>query len=991
MTQMHRLASGGLIDRARPLSFRFDGASLQGCEGDTLASALVANGVRLVGRSFKYHRPRGIFSAGPEEPNALVELRSGARREPNTRATVVPLYDGLEATSQNRWPSLRADLMAVNSLAAPILAAGFYYKTFMWPASFWEKLYEPLIRRAAGLGRAAREPDPDSYEKAHAFCDVLVIGGGPTGLAAAIAAGRSGARVILCDEDTIVGGRLNAESLEVGDAPGHAFAARAMAELASMSNVRVMARTTVFGAYDHGTYGAVERVNDHVAAPPSFEPRQRTWRIVARRAILATGAIERPLVFGGNDKPGVMQAGAVRAFLNRYAARPGAHVVLFANNDGAGRTIGDLTRAGVSIAAVVDPRDTHDPALMQAAKAAGAPVFFGAVARAHGGTSVQAVSIASANGHITRVACDCVAVSGGYDPVLHLASHQGGRPRWDEALAAFVPATLPDGMTAGGAAAGHFALGTCLADGAWLGAEAAAATGFEGPGFDVPKVAPETTGITPLWRVTRARGKAFVDFQNDVTAGDVALAEREGFRSVEHLKRYTTLGMATDQGKTSNVNGLAIMAEITAKSVPETGMTRFRPPYTPVTMGALAGHHIGRDLKPFRLTPAHDWAKEQGAVFMETGLWMRAQYFPKIGDSDWLDACNREVVATRGSVGFCDVSTLGKIDVQGPDAGRFLDFLYCNTMSTLAVGRVRYGLMLREDGFVFDDGTAARLGDTHFLVSTTTAHAAQVLQHMEFVHQALMPDLDVQFVSVSDQWAQFSIAGPRARAVIEGLLQPGSDVSNAAFPYMAAGPVTLKGGLRGRLFRISFSGELAYEIAAPARYGDALARAIMAAGEAFAIQPYGLEALSVMRIEKGHVGGGEMNGQTTARDIGLGSMMAKKKDFIGRAMAQRPALLDPDRPIFVGLRPFNELDRPASGAHLIDVGARADAASDRGYVTSGGYSPDMKRWLALGLLARGRERIGETVRAWDPIRGRDIALEVCTPVFLDPEGSRLRV
>jgi sarcosine oxidase subunit alpha len=539
-----------------------------------------------------------------------------------------------------------------------------------------------------------------------------------------------------------------------------------------------------------------------------------------------------------------------------------------------------------------------------------------------------------------------------------------------------------------GAAGGTFALADCLAEGARAGAEAAVACGFAGAPVEVPTAEPETTAVTALWRVKKA-GKAFVDFQNDVTADDIALAEREGFRSVEHLKRYTTLGMATDQGKTANVNGLAIMAELTQKSIAAVGTTRFRPPYTPVAIGALAGYHCGKDLKATRLTAGHTWATEQGAVFMESGLWLRAQYFPKPGDRSWLDACNREVTAVRGSVGVCDVSTLGKIDVQGPDAGAFLDRLYTNVMSTLAIGRARYGLMLREDGFIFDDGTVSRLAADRFFVTTTTANAARVMQHMDFCHQVLWPEFDVQFVSVSEQWAQYSVAGPKAREVLRGIVNGQHDISNAAFPYMAAGEVTV-GGLIARLFRISFSGELAYEISMPARFGDALIRAIMAAGAPFGIAPYGIEALSVMRVEKGHIGGGEINGQTTPRDLGLGKMVSAKKDCIGRVMGDRPALVAEDRSAFVGFRPVEANAPVSAGAHFLPVGAPAKAESDQGYVTSAAYSPTLQSNIGLGLLARGRERMGEKIRAHDALRGRDTLVEVCSPVFLDPEGSRLR-
>lgn len=988
--QPFRLASGGLIDRCRTVRFNFDGNSYQGHAGDTLASALLANGVRLVGRSFKYHRPRGILSAGPEEPNALVELRSGARREPNTRATVVELFDGLEAASQNRWPSLAFDLLAINGLLSPALVAGFYYKTFMWPASFWEKLYEPLIRRAAGLGRAAGAEDPDHYEKAFAFCDLLVIGAGPAGLSAALAAGRSGARVILCDEDFRLGGRLLAERREIGGKPASDWLSAALAELESLPEVRIMPRTTVFGLYDHGIYGAVERVADHLPVPPAHQPRERGWRIYARRAILAAGALERPIVFPGNDVPGVMLAGGVRSYVNRYGVLPGREPVLFTAGDDGWATARDIAAAGGKVAAIVDTRSAPDPGRKALAEALGARLFAGgAVEAAQGGRRLSAITIREASGARVALPCDLLAVSNGWNPTLHLTSHQNGKALWDEALQCFVPGTLPPGLTVAGSAAGRFTLAQALEDGLRLGREAAAQAGRAPAAAEaVPATDPETTGLTPVWRV-KGKGKAFVDLQNDVTDRDVEISAREGYVSVEHLKRYTTLGMATDQGKTSNLAGLAIMAEQTGRTIPQTGTTTFRPPYTPVAIGALAGHHRGKDFRPTRLAPTHDWSREMGAVFVEAGPWLRAQYYPKPGEGDWLATVNREVLAVRSGVGICDVSTLGKIDIQGVDAAEFLERVYVNGWKGLAVGKARYGVMLREDGFIMDDGTTSRLGESHFLMTTTTANAGKVMQHLEFCHQVLWPELDVRMVSVSEQWAQAAVAGPKARETLRGVVDPGHDLSNEAFPYLAAGAVTVGGGIPARLFRISFSGELAYELAVPAGYGDAMMRALMQAGEPFGITPYGIEALGVMRIEKGHVAGNELNGQTTARDLGLGRMMSAKKDYVGRLMAGRAALVEHDRPALVGFKPVDASQRLRAGAHFIGIGKPGVLENDEGFMTSVAYSPTLQHWIGLGLLRNGPARLGERVRAFDPVRDGDIEVEICSPVFIDPEGARL--
>jgi sarcosine oxidase subunit alpha len=984
MNPPFRLTTGGAIDRARTLAFRFDGKALTGHPGDTLASALLANGTRVIGRSFKYHRPRGLVTAGPEEPNGLVELRSGAHREPNTKATTAELFEGLEAASQNRWPSLRFDIGAATRLAGPAASAGFYYKTFMWPAAFWEKVYEPLIRRAAGLGRASGAEDPDSYEKAFAFCDVLVIGGGPAGLMAALAAGRSGARVILCDEDFVLGGRLNAERSEVGDRPGAAWAAASAAELEALPNVRLLRRAAVLGVYDGGTYAALERVADHLATAPFGHPRQRLWRIVAKAAVLASGAVERPIVFGGNDKPGILLAGAVRTYLNRYAVAPGRRVALFANNDDAWTTAADLCAAGVEIAAVIDSRTAVADGIR--AKAGNARIELGArVADAKGGFGLTALTLATPNGRVTLPA-DALAVSGGWNPQLGLTTHLGGRPIWSEPHAAFLPpADLPPGLAVAGAANGAMTTAEALAEGAAKGAAAAAACGFNAATVTLPRCSDESFAVAPLWHVAESRTKAFVDFQNDVTASDVALSVREGFRSVEHLKRYTTLGMATDQGRTSNVNGLAMLAALTGQAIADTGATRARPPERPVALGALAGLHRGKHLKPARQTPAHRWAAGQGAVFIESGPWLRAQWFPRPGEQTWLDSVSREAAAVRSAVGVCDVSTLGKIALFGRDVGAFLDRVYCNTFSTLPVGKLRYGLMLREDGFVMDDGTTARLTEDEWVMSTTTANAGKVMQHLEFARQVLWPELDVRLASVTEHWAQFAVAGPNARALLERLL---GDVSDAAVPHLAVRTYAL-GNVPVRLFRLSFSGERAYEIAVPAQYGEALAHELMRAGADLGVTPYGTEALGVLRVEKGHVAGNELNGQTTARDLGLARMMATKKDYIGRVLADRPALIDPDRPMLAGFLAVDPAKRLRAGAHFLKRGAAETPENDEGYMTSVAFSPALGRWIGLGLLRRGPERIGERIRAYDRMQGGDCEVEVCHPVFVDPEGTRL--
>ncbi|KPN62475.1 N-methylglutamate dehydrogenase subunit C [Aliiroseovarius crassostreae] len=983
MTQANRL-SGGLIDRSATLNFSFDGKSYQGYAGDTLASALLANGVRLMGRSFKYHRPRGVLTAGSEEPNALVELRSGGRQEPNTRATVAEIYDGLTANSQNRWPSLERDFMAINDRFSNFLSAGFYYKTFMWPKAFWEKLYEPIIRKAAGLGSLTGEGDPDAYDKGFLHCDLLVIGAGPAGLAAALTAGRAGAQVIIADEDFRLGGRLLSDTGSLSDQSGVDWVEQTQAELVSLPNVRVMPRTTVFGAYDHGVYGAVERNADHLIAPEADKPRQTLWRIYSKRALVATGAIERPIGFENNDRPGVMLAGATRAYANRYAATPAQSVVVFANNDDAHQTARDLIAKGVEVPAVVDIR-TDAPAIEGTEVLAGAQIV-----DTKGRLGLSSVTVRLANGQTRVIQCGALAMSGGWNPNLGLTCHQRGRPVWNEGIHAFVPGQgLPSGQSVAGAAIGEMSTHAALTSGAAKASDALSDLGISVSSVDLPKAEDAPVSLTPFWHVAGAK-RAWLDFQNDVTVKDVKLAHQENFTSIEHLKRYTTLGMATDQGKTSNVSALAVMAELTGKSIPDTGTTIFRPPYTPVSMGALAGRAVGKEFHPTRLTPSHKWAEEQGAVFVEVGNWLRAQWFPQEGEAHWRQSVDREVLATRSSVGICDVTTLGKIDVQGADAAEFLNKIYANGFAKLPIGKVRYGLMLREDGVAYDDGTAARLAEDHFIVTTTTANAVLVYRNMEFARQCLWPDLDVQLISTTEAWAQYAVAGPNARKLLQKIVDPEFDISNEAFPFMACGEITVCGGCHARLFRISFSGELAYEIAVPTRYGDALMRELMAAGEEFDVTPYGTEALGVMRIEKGHAAGNELNGTTTALNLGLGRMVSTQKDCIGNVLSRRDGMNTEDALNLVGLRPVDSGQTMSAGGHLMAVSGPVDAVHDQGYVTSAAYSPILKSSIGLGFVKGGFDRMGEQLRLVNPLENQEMLVVITSPHFVDPEGEKLR-
>jgi sarcosine oxidase subunit alpha len=982
----HRTASGGRVDRTRKLRFTFDGAAYEGLAGDTLASALLANSVNLVGRSFKYHRPRGILTAGAEEPNALVTVRRDAAREtPNLRATQVELYDGLVAESQNRWPSLGFDVGRVADFVSPLLPAGFYYKTFKWPRSAWVKLYEPLIRRAAGLGRAPALPDPDRYARRYAHCDVLVVGAGPAGLAAACAAAGAGARVILCDEQSEPGGALldggpaQIDGLAAGD-----WLARSLALLAANPRVRVLSRTTAFGYFPHNSVGLVERLTDHLAQPPDGGARERLWQVRAREVVLAAGAIEQPLVFAGNDRPGVMLAGAAQSYLRRYGVRAGARAALVTSTDAGYLAALDLHAAGVAIAAIADLRPSASTLWAEAAKRAGIQVLAGATVNGtRGSRRVTGVTIGG-----RTLDCDLVLMSGGWVPSVHLFSQSRGRLTWSDAARSYVPSLSAERERSAGACRGVYGLAAALADGVAAGLAAAKAGGFDGVAHRHEVTgeiaAREAPGAAPREPVAGA-AKAFVDFQNDVTSRDLALAAQEGFRSIEHVKRYTTVGMATDQGKTSNLNALGLVAARLGKSVPEVGHTTFRMPYTPVTFGTLAGAARGELFDPVRRTPMHDSAVARGAVFEDVGQWKRARWFPRAGE-DMHTAVARECRAVRSSCGIFDASTLGKIAVVGPDAAEFLNRLYVNDFSGLAAGRCRYGILLREDGFVYDDGVIARLAPDRFHVTTTTGGAARVLAMMEDYRQTEWPDLAVWLTSTTEQWAVIALQGPESRRMLE-TLAPGMDLGPAALPHMALAHGRVA-GVPAMLFRVSFTGELGYEINVPAAHGRAVWEAACEAGGQ-RITPYGTEAMHVLRAEKGYIiVGQDTDGTATPDDAGLAWAIGRKKpDFVGKRSIERAAMRAADRKQLVGLRTRDPLQVLEEGAQLIDRPGLAPPMKPVGHVTSSYASEALGHSIALAMVAGGRARIGQTL--YLPMPGGDIEVEVTKPLFYDPEGARL--
>jgi sarcosine oxidase subunit alpha len=996
----HRVPGRGRVDHGRTVRFTFDGRRYKGLAGDTLASALLANGVHLMGRSFKYHRPRGVVSAGSDEPNALMGTRRGpGRHEPNTRATLQELRDGLEATSQNRWPSLAFDMGAINDSLGSLFSAGFYYKTFMWPRSFWDRVYEPVIRQAAGLGVAPSEPDADRYASRFAHVDVLVAGAGPAGVAAALAAARSGASVTLVDESAEPGGSLLSEpSVVIDGRPAWDWLASALAELAALPHVRVMPRTTAIGYYHQNLIGLVQRVTDHLDSPPADVPRERLWKVRAREVVLAQGALEKPLVFDGNDRPGVMLAGAAQTYLNRYGVKVGERPAVVTAHDSAWHAAFDLAEAGAQPVAIIDLRAEVDRALTDRARELGIETLPGfTVSGTAGRLRVRALRVnpieTGGAGAAREISCDAVLMSGGWTPCLHLFSHTRGSLAWDGALQAFLPGHKTEAVHIAGAGRGLWGIAAALADGAEAGARAAAAMGREAraPAF---AVAHDRTGtgvaLTELPTDRNpAAAKAFVDFQNDVTAKDIRLAVREGMRSIEHVKRYTTNGMATDQGKMSNVNGLMIAAEALDKAPPAVGLTTFRPPYTPTTFGALAGYHQDETFDVTRRTPIDPWAEARGAVFEPVGLWRRARYFPE-GAEDMHGAVSRECRAVRGSVGIFDASTLGKIEVVGPDAATFLERMYTNPWAKLGVGRCRYGLLLGEDGFIRDDGVIGRLAPDRFHVTTTTGGAARVLTMMEDYLQTEWPELKVWLTSTTEQWAVIALQGPNARKVLEPFVT-GLDIAPGAFPHMAVAECAVA-GVPARLFRVSFTGELGFEVNVPARHGLAVWERLWEAGQAHGVTAYGTETMHVLRAEKGYIiVGQDTDGTLTPDDAGLGWAVGKAKpDFVGKRSLSRPDMLAAGRKQLVGLLTDDPGLVLEAGAQIVADPAQPVPMTMLGHVTSAYWSDALGRSIALAVVADGRLRDGQTLHV--PMPDRTIAAKVVKrTVFLDPENARIAV
>ena len=998
MSQTYRLNNAGYINRDKKISFKFNGKKYFGYKGDTLASALLANGVHLVGRSFKYHRPRGFVGAGVDEPNAKVQLYyKGTNTEPNANATEVELVEGLIARSQNCWPSVSFDFGAINNLLNKFFPAGFYYKTFMWPKSFWYKIYEPIIRKAAGLGIAPLKPDPDKYEHKYEYCDVLVAGSGPSGLSSALSAAKNGARVILAEDKVRFGGSLLTDEVTIGNKKGKEWADEIISQLKSMPNVIVKNRSQVFGYYDHNMMVMCERTKDHIENPSEFTPRQKLWYIRAKEVIISTGSIERPLTFGNNDRPGIILASAAKEYMKVYGVLVGKKPIIFTNNDSAYDTAIDFKKNGID-PIIIDTRDDSQSSVANEAKSLNISIKFShGVVNTKGYLRLNSATIGKFNSDksgyekLENISCDCICVSGNWTPTVHLASQSGNKLKFNEAIDAFIPNQSKQNENTIGSAKGSFTLKESLEDGFKKGFELSNKITGKNEKSITPTSNEKNYGQhDKFWCMPLPKNKhykRFVDFQNDVAVSDIELAVREGFKSIEHVKRYTTLGMATDQGKTSNLNGLQLVSDIEKKIIPEVGHTTFRPPYTPITIGAIVGREVGKHYRPTRKSPIHEWHEKNNAVFVDAGLWLRPRYYKK-GNENLLEASTREARNVRKNVGVCDVTSLGKIDIKGADSAEFLNRVYTNAWMKLPIGKGRYGVMLREDGIVFDDGTTTRISENHFHMTTTTAQAANVLSHLEYYLQVVWPELDVNVVSTTEQWAGAALAGPNSRKLL-GKLFKNIDVSNEGIQFMGYKESDLF-GVPARIFRISFSGELAYEINVESDYGIFMWKKIIELGKEMNIEPYGTEALSTLRIEMGHVAGSEIDGRVISSDLSLEGMLSKKKDFIGKRSLFREAFVNPSREKIVGVIPIDKKTMIPEGSHLVNDGNATLPNPKLGHVSASCWSVEYNNPFSLAILQDGKNKIGKKLYAVSPLKNKNIPVEIISSHYVDPKGERVR-
>jgi len=997
MQENFRLDKGGLINRNKKISFTFNRKKYFGYEGDTLASALLANGVHLVGRSFKYHRPRGFFGAGVDEPYAIVQMNRNNEVDPNVRATEQELFEGLEAKSVNCWPNVDFDIGAINNFLNKFFPAGFYYKTFMWPKSFWYKIYEPIIRKAAGFGSASIKHDKERYEHKYEYCDLLIAGSGPSGLASAYAAAQNGARVILAEDKSRFGGSLLTSEVTIGNQSGKEWAEKIISELKSMPNVVVKNRSQVFGYYDHNMLVMSERVSDHLPKTDKYIPKQRLWYIRAKEVVISSGSIERPLVFGNNDAPGVMLSSAAKEYLKVYGVIVGKKPIIFTNNDSGYETAIEFKKNGID-PIILDTRKEANSEIIKEAKELNINIKFSyVVVAAKGYKKVNSADIAKISddkkniSNIENLKCDCICVSGFWTPTIHLASQSGNKTTFNEQIDAFIPSQSKQKETTLGAANGVFTLEETLKTSFEKGGELSKQITNKENKVSVPTVVEKKySNHDKFWCVPLPEGKnykRFLDFQNDVAVSDIELALREGYRSIEHVKRYTTLGMATDQGRTSNLNGLQLVSDIENKVVPQVGHTTFRPPYSPVSIGAIVGREIGKHSKPTRKSPMHYWHEKNNAVFVDAGVWLRPRYYKK-GNENLFEASKREAKNVRQNVGVCDVTTLGKIDIKGPDAAEFLNRVYTNAWLKLPVGKARYGVMLREDGIVMDDGTTTRISENHYHMTTTTAQAANVLSHLEYYLQLVWPELNVNAVSSTEQWAGAAIAGPKSREVLQKLF-PDLNVSNEGLPFMGY----MEGNLFGvdaKIFRISFSGELAYEVNVESDYGNFMWEKIMEIGEEFNIQPYGTEALSTLRIEMGHVAGSELDGRTIPYDNSLEGLVSKKKDFIGKRSLSKSAYVAQDRQKVVGVVPLDKKTSIPEGSYIVKD-AKAKLPNPKlGHVSASCWSVEYDNPFSLAIIKDGKNMIGQKLFAMSPLKNKTIPVEIVSSHYVDPKGERVR-
>jgi len=997
MSQNFRLDKVGLINRSKKISFKFNGKNYFGYEGDTLASALIANGVHLVGRSFKYHRPRGFFGAGVDEPYAIVQLIRDNESIPNVRATEQELFEGLEAKSVNCWPNVNFDIGAINNFLNKFFPAGFYYKTFMWPKSFWYKVYEPFIRKAAGFGVVTTNHDKERYEHKYEYFDLLVAGSGPSGLASAYAAAKNGARVILAEDKPRFGGSLLTSEVSIGNLSGKEWTENIISELKSMPNVTVKNRSQVFGYYDHNMLVMSERISDHLPKTNKYTPKQRLWYIRAKEVLISSGSIERPLVFGNNDTPGVMLSSAAKEYLKIYGVLVGKKPLVFTNNDSGYETAIEFKKNGID-PVVLDTRKDPSSEIVNEAKSLNIDIKFSyVVVAAKGYKKVKSADIAKISedkkqlSQIESISCDCICVSGFWTPTIHLASQSGNKTKFNEDIDAFIPGQSKQNETVLGSAKGIFTLEETLKTSFEKGSELSKKITNKENNISLPSVVEKKhSNHDKFWCVPLPEGKnykRFLDFQNDVAVTDVQLALREGYRSIEHVKRYTTLGMATDQGKTSNLNGLQLVSDVENKVVPQVGHTTFRPPYTPVSIGAIVGREIGKHSKPTRKSPMHSWHEKNNAVFVDAGVWLRPRYY-KQGNENLFEGSKREAKNVRQNVGVCDVTTLGKIDIKGPDAAELLNRVYTNAWLKLPVGKARYGAMLREDGIVMDDGTTTRISENHYHMTTTTAQAANVLSHLEYYLQLVWPELNVNVVSTTEQWAGAAIAGPKSRDVVQKLF-PDLDVSNEGLPFMGYMEGNLF-GVNAKIYRISFSGELAYEVNVESDNGNFMWEKIMKVGKEFNIQPYGTEALSTLRIEMGHVAGSELDGRTIPYDNSLEGMVSKKKDFIGKRSLGKIAFVAPDRQKVVGVVPLDKKTSIPEGSYIVKDDKAKLPIPKLGHVSASCWSVEYDNPFSLAIIKDGKNMIGQKLYALSPLKNKTIPVEIVSSHYVDPKGERVR-